>query len=136
MGINKAFTFFMLKLVIARSFAFTGRLSTQRRIGGILSRNLSNENGVDELEEYRNNNNIRDQVFSAMSADGSIKVTACTARNIVNDLMIMHTMTATPADALSRSVVCALLMSNGMQEEQLVQLTFKSKFLLICFLCI
>lgn len=57
---------------------------------------------TDQFEEYRNKNNMRDQVFSAMSEDGSIKVTACTARNVVNDLMIMHTMTAVPADALSR----------------------------------
>lgn len=83
--------------------------------------------GGDELAEFRNKNNIRDQVFSAISSDGSIKVTACTARNLVNDLMIMHTMRATPADALGRAVTCALLMSNGMQEEQMVQLTLNSK---------
>lgn len=74
-------------------------------------------------EQYSNKNNIDDQVFSAMSKDGSVKVTACTARNLVNDLMIMHTMTAVPADALGRTIVCALLMSNGIQEEQVVQLT-------------
>jgi ketopantoate reductase len=36
-------------------------------------------------------------------------------------------MTATPADALGRAVTCALLMSNGMQDEQTIQLTLKSK---------
>ena len=82
----------------------------------------------DMLAEYRNENNIDDQVFSAMSGDGGVKVTACTARNIINDLMIMHTMTATPADALGRTLVCGLLMSNGMQEEQTLQLTFNCKF--------
>ena len=82
----------------------------------------------DILAEYRNENNIDDQVFSAMSGDGGVKVTACTARNIINDLMIMHTMTATPADALGRTLVCGLLMSNGMQEEQTLQLTFNCKF--------
>eukprot|EP00525_Craspedostauros_australis_P003953 CAMPEP_0198127338 /NCGR_PEP_ID=MMETSP1442-20131203/46923_1 /TAXON_ID= /ORGANISM="Craspedostauros australis, Strain CCMP3328" /LENGTH=374 /DNA_ID=CAMNT_0043787295 /DNA_START=178 /DNA_END=1302 /DNA_ORIENTATION=+ len=75
---------------------------------------------------YENKNNLDDQVFSAISGDGSIKVTACTVRNIINDVMIMHTMTAVPSDALGRAVVCALLMSNGMQLEQTVQLTVNS----------
>lgn len=78
------------------------------------------------LTEYQNENNVRDQVFSAMSKDGSVKVTACTARNLLNDLMLAHTMTKTPADALGRAVVCALMMSNGMQEEQTLQITLNS----------
>lgn len=131
---------------VARSFCLlspgrAGNRQTRRIVGGnfdIITRNLGTENSAehetttsssaadeDVLAEYRNKNNIRDQVFSAMSSDGSVKVTACTARNLVNDLMIAHTMTATPADALGRTVVCALLISNGMQEEQTVQLTMK-----------
>ncbi|KAG7374277.1 Hsp33 domain containing protein [Nitzschia inconspicua] len=78
------------------------------------------------LAEYLNESNQRDQVFSAISDDGSVKVTACTARNLINDLMIMHTMTAIPADALGRTVICALLMSNGMQAEQTCQITINS----------
>lgn len=78
------------------------------------------------IEEYANPSNRNDQVFSALSEDGSVKITACTARNIVNDLMIMHTMTAVPADAIGRTVVCALMMSNGMQEEQTCQITFNA----------
>ncbi|CAJ1934116.1 unnamed protein product [Cylindrotheca closterium] len=125
----------MVQLVIARSIAFHALEPTisprswMRRHGRIL-RSLSTSNDDDStqtdgdrLADFRNKNNIRDQVFSAMSADGSIKVTACTARNLVNDLMIMHTMTATPSDALGRAITCALLMSNGMQEEQVIQLT-------------
>ena len=80
----------------------------------------------DPLEIYRNKSNIRDQVFSAMSADGGIKVTACTARNLVNDFMIQHTMTATPSEALGRTLICALLMANGIQDEQMVQITIDS----------
>jgi molecular chaperone Hsp33 len=53
-------------------------------------------------------------------------VTACTTRNLLNDFMIMHTMTATPADALGRTLICALLMSNGMQAEQTCQITINS----------
>jgi molecular chaperone Hsp33 len=78
------------------------------------------------MEDYANPSNINDQVFSAISEDGSVKITACTARNIVNDLMIMHTMTAVPADAIGRTVVCALMMSNGMQAEQTCQITFNA----------
>ena len=101
-------------LFIARGFAFqlssrSHRVYLQRNNPGRrffnVARKLSESSdtvSADQFEEYRNKNNMRDQVFSAMSQDGSIKVTACTARNVVNDLMIMHTMTAVPADALSR----------------------------------
>ncbi|KAL3934599.1 MAG: hypothetical protein SGBAC_009719 [Bacillariaceae sp.] len=132
----------MIQLVIARSTAFNVLETTisphlwMRRHGGRsvgIRRSLSSsvddgnsETDGDELAEFRNKNNIRDQVFSAMSADGSIKVTVCTARNLVNDLMIMHTLTATPSDALGRAVTCALMMSNGIQEEQMVQLTLNT----------
>ena len=83
----------------------------------------SSVNEGDRLAEYRNKNNVRDQVFSAISKDGGIKVTAATVRNLVNDFMVMHTMTAVPADAIGRLVTCSLLMSNGMQAEQTVQIT-------------
>ena len=35
-------------------------------------------------------------------------------------------MNAVPGDALGRATLCALMSSNGMQEEQIFQLTFKS----------
>ena len=84
------------------------------------------ESGLAPLEDYKNPSNRDDQVFSAISEDGSVKITACTARNLVNDLMIMHTMTAVPADAIGRTAVCALMMSNGMQEEQTCQITLNA----------
>lgn len=80
----------------------------------------------DGLEVYRNPNNRRDQVFSAISADGGIKVTACSTRNLVNDMMIQHTMTEVPAEALGRTIICGLLMANGIQDEQMVQITLNS----------
>ena len=83
----------------------------------------SRYSSTDALDEYRNENNREDQVFSAISGDGGIKVTVATVRNIVNDLMIMHTLTEVPADAIGRLVTCGILMSNGMQEEQTVQIT-------------
>ena len=86
------------------------------------------------LEEFRNKNNQLDQVFSAISKDGSVKVTVCTARNLVNEMMLRHSLTAVPADALGRTVICALLMSNGIQAEQIVQLTMNGKLSTTCFL--
>lgn len=77
----------------------------------------------DPFAEYQNTNNIKDQVFSAISKDGSIKVTAVTVRNIVNDMMITHGLTEVPADAIGRLVCCSLLVSNGMQDEQTFQVS-------------
>lgn len=77
------------------------------------------------LEQYRNKNNLDDQVFSAISADGGIKVTVATIRNLLNEMMIQHTMNPLPGDALGRATLCALMASNGMQEEQMFQLTMK-----------
>ena len=49
-----------------------------------------------DLEKYRNKNNLDDQVFSAMSADGGLKVTVATMRNLLNEMMIQHTMNPVP----------------------------------------
>jgi molecular chaperone Hsp33 len=81
----------------------------------------------DALAPYRNQNNIRDQVVSAMSGGGGIKVTAATVRNIMNDMMLQHSMTAVSAEALGRTVICSLLMANGIQQEQIVQISIKSE---------
>lgn len=78
------------------------------------------------LQEYQNKNNLDDQVFSAMSADGGLKVTVATIRNLLNDMMIQHTMNPVPGDALGRATLCALMASNGMQKEQMFQLTLKA----------
>eukprot|EP00560_Eucampia_antarctica_P006772 CAMPEP_0197830160 /NCGR_PEP_ID=MMETSP1437-20131217/6766_1 /TAXON_ID=49252 ORGANISM="Eucampia antarctica, Strain CCMP1452" /NCGR_SAMPLE_ID=MMETSP1437 /ASSEMBLY_ACC=CAM_ASM_001096 /LENGTH=342 /DNA_ID=CAMNT_0043432363 /DNA_START=299 /DNA_END=1327 /DNA_ORIENTATION=- len=75
------------------------------------------------FEAFQNPSNRDDQVFSAISGNGELKVTAATTRNAVNDLMIQHTMTAVPADALGRAITCSLLLSNGIQAEQTFQLT-------------
>ena len=72
---------------------------------------------------FANKNNIDDQVFSALSKCGGIKVTCATVRNLVNELMLMHTMTEVPADAISRATTCGLLLSNGMAEDHVVQIT-------------
>lgn len=109
----------------------TSQLSVRRRSHRLFFSSQSNSNdSIESVEEkaaidYSNRNNKDDQVFSAMSACGGIKVAVATTRNLVNDLMIMHTMNAVPADALSRAVTCSLLMSNGMQKEQTLQITFQ-----------
>ena len=112
-------------LLLSRHRPFSGsRLKNDENDGSSESRGVETSN---LLEEYQNLNNVRDQVFSAISRDGSVKVTVCTARNLLNDMMLAHTMTATPADALGRAIVCALMMSNGIQDEQTVQLTMNCK---------
>ena len=78
---------------------------------------------ITDAQEYKNKNNIDDQIFAAISGNGEMKVTAATVRNLVNDVMIQQSLTPTPADALSRSMTCGLLLSNGMQKEQIFQLT-------------
>eukprot|EP00429_Kryptoperidinium_foliaceum_P012878 CAMPEP_0176042196 /NCGR_PEP_ID=MMETSP0120_2-20121206/20936_1 /TAXON_ID=160619 /ORGANISM="Kryptoperidinium foliaceum, Strain CCMP 1326" /LENGTH=385 /DNA_ID=CAMNT_0017375605 /DNA_START=196 /DNA_END=1353 /DNA_ORIENTATION=- len=105
-------------------FTSSSLRSQEKRSSG--ENGSADTNGDSSLEQYRNENNVRDQVFSAISGDGSVKVTACTARNLLNDMMLAHTMTATPADALGRTLVCALMMSNGMQDEQTLQITMNS----------
>jgi len=78
---------------------------------------------VAKSSNYTNANNRDDQLISALSGNGQLKVTACTIRNIANDVMIQQMLTSTPADALARSMASCLLLSNGMQEEQTFQLT-------------
>ena len=78
-----------------------------------------------DLEKYLNKNNLDDQVFSAMSADGGLKVTVATIRNLLNEMMIQHSMNPVAGDALGRATICGLLASNGMQEEQMFQLSMK-----------
>ncbi|CAB9524328.1 Hsp33 protein [Seminavis robusta] len=89
---------------------------------------MSSTDSDDPWAEYRNKNNIADQVVSAISKDGGIKVTACTIRNMVKYLMIQHTMTNTPIQAIGRTMTCALLMSNAMQDEQTLQITLNCKY--------
>ena len=83
----------------------------------------SSSSSTEDSEQYKNKNNIDDQIFSAISANGEMKVTAVTVRNIINDSMIQQNLTPTPADVLARSMICGLLLSNGMQHEQTFQLT-------------
>jgi molecular chaperone Hsp33 len=120
-----------LRSVVAFSTASSNTLTTRRQQCHALFSSSSdddivNGNSKDSLAEYRNKNNVKDQVFSAISdggSNGGVKVTAVTCRNIVNECMIMHSMTEVPAAALGRLFSCALLCSNGMQDEQTLQIT-------------
>jgi molecular chaperone Hsp33 len=135
----------MIHLVLARGFqrqahfcrssVSTSRFGLRFVYATILNSQSSNSSSEDSstvtsassaLAEYQNSNNIRDQVFSALSKDGSVKVTVCTARNLLNDMMLSHTLSKTSADALGRAIVCALMISNGMQQEQTLQITINS----------
>jgi len=51
---------------------------------------------ITNLEQYRNPNNLDDQVFSAISGDGGLKVTVATIRNLLNEMMIQHSMNPVP----------------------------------------
>jgi hypothetical protein len=75
--------------------------------------------------KFQNPNNLDDQVFSALSADGGLKISVCTIRNLLNEMMLQHSLSPVAADALGRATMCALLASNGMQEEQMFQLSVK-----------
>jgi len=121
------------RIVATRRFSGWLGLSSVQRKTARYSSTSSDENDKgaavdpsDALAEYRNQGNRRDQVFSAISKDGGVKVTAATIRNAVNDMMIQHEMNAVSADALGRTAACGLLMSNGMQEEQTVQITLNT----------
>jgi molecular chaperone Hsp33 len=81
---------------------------------------------TDPLAEYRNPKNRRDQIFSAISGDGGIKVTTGSIRNLLNDMMIQQGLNSVPAQALGRTVTCALLLANGIQDEQVFQITVNS----------
>uniref|UniRef100_A0A7S1FVS3 33 kDa chaperonin n=1 Tax=Corethron hystrix TaxID=216773 RepID=A0A7S1FVS3_9STRA len=74
-------------------------------------------------ESYLNTNNVRDQALSALSGCGGLKVTVVTARNLVNDLMSTHSLSEVAAQALGRTAVCAVLLSNGMEDRQTVQIS-------------
>jgi len=87
----------------------------------------TSQNDNDIWSAYKNKNNIQDQVVSAISREGGIKVTACTVRNAVNDLMMQHTMTNVAIQAIGRTLTCSLLMANGMQAEQTVQISLACK---------
>lgn len=136
----------MLALLSGRARAWSARHSVvaSRRLATprLLSSSSSDDNDSNDnspsttsttttttttaTQSFQNTNNIRDQVFSALSADGGIKVTACTVRNLVNDLLFQHTLNETPAHALGKTVVCGLLMANGMPDEHVVQITLQT----------
>jgi len=91
--------------------------------GESITNGASSSAATSSWEEYKNPNNANDQVVSAISANGGIKVTVATVRNLLNEIMILQTMSELPADAFGRAATCMLLMSNGMQLEQTVQVT-------------
>lgn len=64
--------------------------------GGAQSSSSTALGALPSLEQYQNKNNLDDQVFSAISADGGLKVTVATVRNLLNDMMIQHSMNPVP----------------------------------------
>jgi molecular chaperone Hsp33 len=80
----------------------------------------------DPWTPYVNRNNVRDQVVSAISSDGGIKVTAVTARNLINDVVNIHNLSRVAADALGRTMLCSILLSNGIPDEQTLQISYQT----------
>jgi molecular chaperone Hsp33 len=78
------------------------------------------------FDPYRNPNNVNDIVVAALSPCGGCKITACTVRNLMNEMISSHSMNSVPADVLGRLVVCSLLISNGMQYDQTLQISVDS----------
>jgi hypothetical protein len=85
----------------------------------------TNSDDAASTTRFQNPNNNNDQIYSALSASGSLKVTTCTIRNLLNEMMLQHNLTPVPADVLGRSTTCCLLASSGMQEEQMFQMSVK-----------
>lgn len=83
---------------VRRSSGATAYGRTSFRHGDLSSWRISSASSGDDtsaavsttvdLSEYSNKNNLDDQVFSAISADGGLKVTVCTMRNLLNEFMI------------------------------------------------
>jgi len=69
-------------------------------------------------------NNNDDFLISALSENMEVSVKVLTARNIVQDAMIRHQMKPLATDALGRVMICSLLMSNGLKDQETLQLTF------------
>lgn len=61
-----------------------------------LSSTSSSSTSLSNLDQYRNPNNLDDQVFAAISFDGGLKVTVATIRNLLNEMMIQHSMNPLP----------------------------------------
>ena len=117
----------MLLIALARprlSLAFQLPRTTLRP-SSILHHMSTDSAPPDALSRFQNPNNNADQIFSALSSDGTLKVTTCTIRNLLNEMMLQHNMNPIPADALGRATMCALLASSGMQPEQMFQLSVK-----------
>lgn len=102
------------------------RVTTLTADGNSNNENTHKAPDDDIVSSFLNPNNTRDQVFSAISHDGGIKVTAVTARNLLNDLMLQHHLSPVSADALGRTVLCSLLLANGIQDEQILQLSLST----------
>jgi molecular chaperone Hsp33 len=83
-------------------------------------------NTANVMSNYGNPRNHRDQVVSAISGEGGIKVTAVTARNLLNEVMLMHSLSTVAADALGRTIMCSILLSNGIPDEQTLQISIRT----------
>mmetsp|Transcript_12151 Transcript_12151/g.24690 ORF Transcript_12151/g.24690 Transcript_12151/m.24690 type:complete len:371 (+) Transcript_12151:21-1133(+) len=79
-----------------------------------------------EMEEYANPNNRDDQILSLISADGGLKVTLVTLRNLMNDLSLDQNLSPLATRALGSSFSCASMLASGMDGGQVFQMTMST----------
>jgi molecular chaperone Hsp33 len=72
-----------------------------------------------------NPNNLDDQLSSFLTSSGSIKLSLCTIRNLLNDQSAQQELSATATQVLGNAHACTLLCAGGMQDVQEFQLTLK-----------
>ncbi|CAM9758891.1 unnamed protein product, partial [Phaeothamnion confervicola] len=69
--------------------------------------------------------NRDDHIVSVLSGNREVVVKAITARNLVQDALIKQDLRPLAADALGRVMICTLLMSSGLKDQETLQLTFQ-----------
>ena len=85
-----------------------------------------------DFTTYSNPNNKDDQVLSLLSSDGGLKLTLITIRNLMNDLSLAQNLSPLATRALGGSFSCAGMLANGMDANQVFQMTMNTDGPLRC----
>jgi molecular chaperone Hsp33 len=92
---------------------------------GARPRSSSSSAGGDEIViETEPMGTEKDHMVSLLSGNGEVIVRALSARNLVQDALIKQDLMPLAADALGRVMVCTLLCSQGLKDEETLQFTF------------
>mmetsp|Transcript_9319 Transcript_9319/g.17756 ORF Transcript_9319/g.17756 Transcript_9319/m.17756 type:complete len:362 (-) Transcript_9319:134-1219(-) len=110
---SPAFISTNLKLPVAASMRAT-RLGLRMEFG---STSYSSLDDV-ELESGK------DYLISALSENLEVSVKVLSARELVQEAVVKQQLQPLATDALGRTMLCALLMSNGLKDQETLQLNF------------